>query len=48
MSLIHICISDGIVFGVISYIVLKLLGGKAKDISLTTVIVGVIFLLRCV
>ena len=31
-------ISDGIVFGVISYIVLKLLGGKAKDISLTTVI----------
>ena len=26
-------ISDGIVFGVISYIVLKLLGGKAKDIS---------------
>ena len=39
-------ISDGIVFGVISYIVLKLLGGKAKDISLTTVIVGVIFLLK--
>ncbi|MFR5172046.1 MAG: NCS2 family permease [Clostridium paraputrificum] len=39
-------ISDGIVFGVISYIVLKLLGGNAKDISLTTVIVGVIFLLK--
>lgn len=39
-------ISDGIVFGVISYIVLKLLGGKAKDISLTTIIVGVIFLLK--
>ena len=39
-------ISDGIVFGVISYIVLKLLGGKAKDISLTPVIVGVIFLLK--
>lgn len=39
-------ISDGIVFGVVSYIVLKLLGGKAKDISLTTVIVGVIFLLK--
>ena len=39
-------ISDGIVFGVISYIVLKLLGGKTKDISITTVIVGIIFLLK--
>ena len=39
-------ISDGIVFGVISYIVLKLFAGKSKDISFTTVIVGVIFLLK--
>ncbi len=39
-------ISDGIVFGVISYIVLKLFAGKAKDISFTTIIVGVIFLLK--
>ena len=31
-------ISDGIVFGVISYIILKLFTGKRKEISLTTVI----------
>ena len=39
-------ISDGIVFGVVSYIVLKLFTGKAKDISITTVIIGIIFILK--
>lgn len=39
-------ISDGIVFGVISYIVLKLLAGKTKDISITTIIVALIFVLK--
>ncbi|MGG5462180.1 NCS2 family permease [Clostridium sp. B9] len=39
-------ISDGIVFGVISYIVLKVFTGKWKDISITTVILGLIFLLK--
>ena len=39
-------ISDGIVFGVVSYIVLKIFAGKAKDISFTTIIVGAIFLLK--
>ncbi|MGL4346439.1 MAG: NCS2 family permease [Cellulosilyticaceae bacterium] len=39
-------ISDGIVFGVISYIVLKLAAGKAKEISIPTVIVGLVFLLK--
>lgn len=39
-------ISDGIVFGVISYIILKLFTGKRKEISLTTVILGVVFLLK--
>lgn len=39
-------ISDGIVFGVISYIALKLFTGKYKDISFTTVIVGIIFVLK--
>ena len=41
-------ISDGIVFGVISYIALKLFSGKYKDISLTTVIVAIIFVLKFV
>ena len=39
-------ISDGIVFGVISYIILKLFTGKRKEISLTTVILGLGFLLK--
>ena len=39
-------ISDGIVFGVVSYIVLKIFAGKAKDISITTIIVGLIFILK--
>lgn len=39
-------ISDGIVFGVVSYIVLKIFAGKAKDISFTTIIIGAIFLLK--
>ena len=39
-------IADGIVFGVISYIVLKLFSGKAREISLTTVIIGLVFLLK--
>lgn len=39
-------ISDGIVFGVVSYIVLKLFAGKKEDISFTTVIIGIIFILK--
>ncbi|SFC47198.1 NCS2 family permease [Clostridium uliginosum] len=39
-------ISDGIVFGVISYIILKLFSGKTKDITIPTVIVGIVFLLK--
>ena len=39
-------ISDGIVFGVISYIILKLFTGKRKEISLTSVILGLVFLLK--
>lgn len=39
-------ISDGIVFGVISYIVLKVFTGKRKEISITTVIVGIVFILK--
>ncbi|MBE5960508.1 MAG: NCS2 family permease [Lachnospiraceae bacterium] len=39
-------ISDGIVFGVISYIILKLVTGRRKEISIPTVVVGIIFLLK--
>lgn len=39
-------ISDGIIFGVISYILLKLFTGKWKQISITTVIIGFVFILK--
>ncbi|WP_027631853.1 NCS2 family permease [Clostridium hydrogeniformans] len=39
-------ISDGIVFGVVSYILLKLFTGKYKDISIATLVVGIIFVLK--
>ncbi len=39
-------ISDGIVFGVVSYIVIKALTGKVKDVSLTTFIIGILFVLK--
>ena len=39
-------ISDGIVFGVISYIALKLFTGRYKEISITTVVVAIVFVLK--
>ncbi|MGL5415665.1 MAG: NCS2 family permease [Clostridium sp.] len=39
-------ISDGIVFGIISYIVLKVGTGKIKQVTWTTVIIGVVFILK--
>ncbi|GAB6167629.1 NCS2 family permease [Clostridium carnis] len=39
-------ISDGIVFGVVSYILIKLFTGRVKDISITTVIIGAVFVLK--
>ena len=39
-------IADGIVFGVISYIILKLFSGRVKEISITTVIIGFVFILK--
>ena len=41
-------ISDGIVFGVVSYIFLKLFTGKWKEISWGTVAVGIVFVLKFV
>ena len=39
-------ISDGMVFGVLSYIIIKLFTGKYKDITISTVIVGIVFVLK--
>ncbi|MHC1750541.1 MAG: NCS2 family permease [Cellulosilyticaceae bacterium] len=39
-------ISDGIIFGVISYIILKLVSGRRKEISIATIVIGFVFLLK--
>lgn len=38
-------ISEGIVFGLVSYVLLKLLTGKVKEVSLVTIIIAILFLL---
>ncbi|MBW8334253.1 MAG: NCS2 family permease [Prolixibacteraceae bacterium] len=39
-------ISEGILFGVLSYVILKVLTGKFKDISIVTAVLAVLFMLK--
>ena len=39
-------IAEGIMFGMLSWILLKLFTGKAKDVSVLSYIIGVLFLLK--
>ena len=39
-------ISEGILFGVLSYVLLKLLTGKFKDITIVTIVLAVLFLFK--
>lgn len=39
-------IAEGIVFGMVSYVVLKLLAGKHKDISIVMYILAILFVLK--
>jgi len=39
-------ISEGILFGVLSYVILKVLTGKFKDISIVTAVLAILFLLK--
>ena len=39
-------ISDGIAFGIISYTVLKLLTGKAKDLNVLLYVLSILFVLK--
>ena len=41
-------ISDGIVFGVVSYILLKVFTGRVKEVTWPTVIIGLIFVIKFV
>lgn len=39
-------IAEGIVFGMLSYVLLKILTGKIKDISVVMVVLAVLFILK--
>lgn len=39
-------IADGIAFGMISYVIIKLATGKVKDLNIATIIIGVLFLAK--
>ncbi len=39
-------IAEGIVFGMLSFVILKLLTGKAKDVSLVMIILAILFILK--
>jgi len=39
-------IADGIMFGILSYVILKIFSGKMKDVSLVTLIVAIVFLIK--
>jgi AGZA family xanthine/uracil permease-like MFS transporter len=39
-------IAEGIVFGMLSYVLLKVLTGKFKDISVVMVVLAVLFILK--
>ncbi len=39
-------ISDGLIFGIVSYVALKVLVGKGKDVTITTYIIAALFILK--
>jgi AGZA family xanthine/uracil permease-like MFS transporter len=41
-------IAEGIIFGVLSYVILKLASGKGKDISIAMYIIAVLFILKLI
>lgn len=41
-------IAEGIVWGMVSYVLLKLLSGKHKDISITMYILAILFVINIV
>lgn len=40
------CIAEGIVFGMLSYVLLKLRTRKTKDVSIVMIVLAVLFILK--
>ena len=41
-------ISDGIMFGILSYVIIKVIAGKAKKVSVTTYVVALLFVIKII
>lgn len=48
MMVVSYSISEGLVFGVLSYVILKLFTGKSKDLNPVIIIVAILFLLKLI
>ncbi|WP_352399089.1 NCS2 family permease [Anaerotignum sp.] len=48
MMVVAYSISEGLVFGVISYVLLKLLSGRSKDLNPVIVIIGILFFFKLI
>lgn len=46
MMIVAYSISEGLVFGVLSYVLLKVLSGRAKELNPVIVIIGLLFLIK--
>lgn len=46
MMVIAYSISEGLVFGVLSYVILKLLTGKTKDLNPVMIVIAILFLIK--
>ncbi|MPN38711.1 Adenine permease AdeQ [bioreactor metagenome] len=48
MMVVAYSISEGLVFGVISYVLLKLLSGRQKELNPVIVIIGILFFIKLI
>lgn len=48
MMVVAYSISEGLVFGVLSYVLLKVLSGRSKDLNPVIVIVGILFFIKLI
>lgn len=48
MMVVAYSISEGLVFGVLSYVLLKVLSGKAKELNPVIVIIGILFFIQLI
>ena len=48
MMVVAYSISEGLVFGVLSYVLLKLLSGRSKELNPVIIIIAILFFLKLI